>query len=96
MTEPSNEPAPPTYFANAVTVIMNPDEMTLEFRRTEISHAEHARLYGDQPQRPLTPEQFWAYPPIAKVFLTFAAAKYLRNTLNDLVTKFEQTRKEGK
>ncbi len=97
MTELSNEPAlPPTYFANGVTIIINSDEMSLEFRRTVLSHAEHARRYGDQPQLPLTPDQFWAYPPIAKVFLTFAAVRHLRETLNNLVPKFEQARKEGK
>ncbi len=98
MTEPTNEPAPPTYFANAVTVNINADEVSLEFRRLTVSHGEFARItkHGTQPAPTLTPEQFYAISPIAKVVLTFTSAKFLRDTLDSLIPTFEQARKEGK
>ena len=97
MAEPTNEPAPPTYFANAVSVQINSDEVSIEFRRLMPSHAEFARLTKDGTQAaPLpTAEQFYAIPPITKVVLTFSAAKFLRENLTTLLPTFEQARKDG-
>jgi len=97
MTEATNEPAPPIYFANAVTAIVNADEVSLEFRRLALSHAEFAKRTKDgaEPLPPVTPAEFYGSPPVAKVVLTFTAAKFLRDNLGTLIARFEQSRKEG-
>lgn len=97
MTEPANEPAPPTYFANAVTAIVNADEVSLEFRRLALSHGEFAKRTkdGTEPLPPVTPAEFYKSPPIAQVVLTFTAAKFLHGNLGTLLARFEQSRKEG-
>src|SRR5262249_281437 len=97
MTEPTKEPGPPTYFGNAATVQVNSDEVSIEFRRVMPTHAEMATAtkYGTQPMPQISLEQFWATPPVVKVFLTFSAAKALRDNLVSLLEQYEKLRKEG-
>lgn len=97
MTEPTAQPTPPTYFGNAVTVIVGTDEASIEIRRLMPTHKEfdEATKRGTQASPPVTPEQFYNSPPIAKIVLTFTAAKYLRDILTSLLPRFEASRKEG-
>ena len=97
MAEATDEPTPPTYFANAISVLVNADEVSIEFRRLVQSHAEisKATQAGTQPVPKGTAEDFWTIPPVAKVFLTFTAAKFLRDNLITLMPQFEKARKDG-
>jgi hypothetical protein len=85
---------PPTFFANMATIHVTLDEVSIEFRRVMKAHKELAEAAkGGTDVPPLTEQDLYASPPIAKVVLTFLAARVLRDNLNNLMAQFEQMRK---
>ena len=96
MADSAERPGPPTYFANIATVHVTSDEVSIECRRILVPHAKLARLAKVSPPVPaLTEEELYTEQPVAKIVLTFTAAKSLRDNLNNLVGQFEKQRKEG-
>ncbi len=95
---PETPPSPdkyPVYYANVVTVHVSVDEVTLECRRYMPEHKEIWRLTQGGKQAPpaLTDEQVYNVPPVAKVVMTFTAARLLRDNLTELLQQIEQQRK---
>lgn len=89
----------PTFFANIVTSNLNPDDITLEFRRVDKPHADTARSQAVGTPLVLvsgpTAEEIFATPPVARVVLTFSAVKSLKEYLDIAVPKAEHARKTG-
>ena len=101
---PEREPAmandaaptePPTFFANIVTVSVDPDVVYVELRRYIVPHASlHKSARVAPPTSPPTDEAIYAEAPIARVVLTYAAARALQNNLNEMIPKMQNARKE--
>ena len=93
----STSPDTPTFFANLATVQVATDEVNIEFRRFMRTHEEFHRLTegGKQPLPPVSDEEVYRVPPVARVVLTFTSARLLRDNLNGLLSQFEETRKPG-
>lgn len=92
-----DQAAPPIFFGNLVTAHVNVDEVSLEVRRFMPPHAEisEATKGGKEPMKPLTEADVYTIPAIAKVVLTFSAAKALRDSLDTLLPQLEDARKLG-
>jgi hypothetical protein len=88
-------PEPPTYFANIATVHVNVDEVSIEFRRVMLPHAQLWTMQKDSQIPPLTEDDLYQFPPQAKVVLTFVGAKTLHDNLAKLLPTMEQQRKQG-
>lgn len=97
MGEPTEEVQGPTYFANIVTSQFNVDELTLEFRRFIPSHRKLSLKSGVQIQSvpPPSPQEVMEQEPVARVVLTFTAAKSLKEYLDQTIAKVESARKAG-
>ena len=95
MTEYVAPDGVPTYFSNIVTSNLFPDELILEFRRFL---QEHKKIFDPKSGAnivditPPSMEQIYANHPIARVVLTFAAAKSLRDYLNETIPEMEKRR----
>jgi hypothetical protein len=91
------EITPPTFFGNIITAHVTTDEVSFEVRRLMPTHSQISEVTkgGREPMKPLTESDVYAIPPIAKVVLTFTAAKNLRDNLNTLITQMEEARKRG-
>ena len=86
---------PPTHYANSVTTSVDPDVVYIELRRFIRSHLEMYRASkGDEPA-PLADETVYQEPPVARIVLTYTAAKNLLANLTDLLPKMEAARKGG-
>jgi|KBSSwiStaDraftv2_1062776.scaffolds.fasta_scaffold85456_3 hypothetical protein len=89
----------PTFYANIVTSNLSTDDLTMEFRRIDRPHNEVMSL--ETPGAPLTiipppgPAQILALPPVARVVLTYTAAKVLKDYLDGALPRAEQARKMG-
>jgi hypothetical protein len=84
----------PTFFANISTIHVTLDEVSIEFRRIMKSHKELSEAAKGGTEVPAFTEQdLYGTPAIAKVVLTFLAARALRDNLNSLMANFEQLRK---
>lgn len=95
MPEETGRREPPTYFANVATTILNVDEMTMEFRRYTQPHREILKLGRKDmvPIPPPKPEEIYQLEPVARVVLTFTAAKALKQYLDAALPQIEQQRK---
>lgn len=83
-----------TYYANIVTANAFPDEVILEFRRFLRPHREIFETIG--PGKPIpAPDDATLYktPPIARVVLTFSAAKAMVDHLAKTIPLAEAQRK---
>src|SRR5438128_943134 len=95
MTEYVSPDGAPIYFANIVTSNMFPDELIVEFRRFI---QEHRKILAPSvsatvsPIKPPPPEEVYSVTPIARVVLTFSAAKDLRDYLNAVIPEMEKRR----
>jgi len=86
---------PPTFYANVVTVSVDPDVVYMELRRYIVPHASMYRsARAAQPTPPPSDEDIYAEDPIARVVLTYAAAKSLQTNLNAMIPKMESARSE--
>lgn len=90
---PTHEP--PIYFANLVTTILNVDELTMEFRRYISSHMDLLKTPSQQVKLipPPSPQEITQLEPVARVVLTFTAAKALKQQLDQVFPQIEQQRK---
>jgi hypothetical protein len=82
----------PTHYANIVTVTVDPDVAYLELRRYIRPHREFFVPSVPSPSEPAEGGVF-DQEPIARVVLTYSAAKALHATLGDLLPKMEQERR---
>ena len=89
----------PTYYANIVTSNLNADDLTMEFRRIDRPHNKF--LDGESSGQPLTiipPAtlgEIMEQQPVARIVLTFSAAKSLKQYLDAALPRAEQARKTG-
>jgi len=76
---------------------VNVDEVSVEFRRVTPPHANvwETSKGGTQSPPALTDDEVFRIEPIARVVLSFRAAKNLRDNLDKLLPKFEEARKQG-
>jgi len=92
MADGSAAEQPPTYYANWVTLTVNTDELVIELRRIDRPHRETASM----PVIPgAKPEEVLLRDPIARVVMTYTAAKSLREYLNNTMPRVEASRKTG-
>lgn len=84
-----------TYHANIVTSNLNVDEMVMEFRRYTPSHKDWIGKSGGQlTQIPApTAEEIVAVAPIARVVITFSAARALKQYLDHAFPEIDKARK---
>jgi hypothetical protein len=82
---------PPTHYANFVTVSVDPDVAYLELRRIVRPHRDMLAQTLAAPE-PAT-EAIYAQEPIARVVLTYTAAKALQASLNEVLPKMERARR---
>ena len=87
------EMEPPTYYANIVTVSVDPDVAYIEIRRFIRTHAEMHRAGKSGAPDAITDETVYAEAPIARFVLTFTAAKALLSQLNEMIPKMEVARR---
>ncbi len=99
MMDETRKSLTPTYFANVVTMNMSVDEMIIELRQV---HQEHKQLFqGQKPEdigtvtwtKPPAPDEMLSIEPVARVVLTFTAAKNLKRYLDDVLPKMESARR---
>jgi len=85
----------PTYFANIVTSLLNPDEMVMEFRRYLAPHKTMLKSGADPVTfiPPASPEQILQSEPVARVVLTFSAVRILKQYLDAALPQIENQRK---
>ena len=85
MLEESGRDDPPTFYANIVTMNLNVDELTIEFRRYLPAHGgliESLAAGGLKPLPPPSLKEIAELEPIARVVLTYMAAKSLKEYLD--------------
>jgi hypothetical protein len=88
---------PPTYYANVVTSLLTADELTMELRRLDRPHRDISKQ-GLAPTAilpPVPPAEIMNLDPIARVVLTFQAAKALKEYLDGALPRMEVARKTG-
>jgi hypothetical protein len=90
----------PTYHANFVTSNLNVDELVLELRRADKPHRENLTPAGEAAApltflRPLTPQEILAVDPVARVVMTFSAARSLKQFLDGAFDRAEHARRTG-
>lgn len=86
---------PPAYFANVVTTNLYPDELVMELRRHFQEHKILGVAQGTQPAdvAPPSAEEIFRTEPIARVVLTFTAAKGLKDYLDQAIPIMEKRRR---
>ena len=94
MPEETGRHEPPTYFANIVTSNLNVDELVMELRRFVAAHRDFLKV-GEEliPVPPVTMEEILKLEPIARVVLSFTAAKALKQSLDQALPEIEKLRK---
>lgn len=94
MTEYAAPDSAPTFFANIVTSNLFADELVLEFRRFIQQHREVFDPSGGgmKPIPPPGADRVYAVPPIARVVLTYSAAKDLQKYLNEAVPRMDKAK----
>jgi len=92
------EDSAPTYYANYATAQLTVDELTLELRRFIPAHREMVKTASTDVIKTAPPgvEQVMKTEPIAKVILTFTAAKSLLDYLLKAFPLVEDSRKTGR
>jgi hypothetical protein len=88
---------PPVFHANIATIRVNAEQVTVEFRDIDMEHSDAWRRSekGTKPIPPLTDDEIYAIPPVARVVMTYTAAKYLQANLNTLMPQVEEWRKQA-
>ena len=97
MAEAGSQQQPPTYYANVVTSNLNVDELILELRRVLVPHRDTMKATVDKIVLipPIPPEQMMKEEPLARVVMTFTAAKILKEYLEQALPRVEDARKKG-
>lgn len=96
MPEATGLQEPPTYFANVVTMLLNVDGMTMELRQYLPPHKDLLKAVGElTPIPPPTHEDVYKVQPVARVFLTFSAARALKAYLDQALPQMETARRAG-
>ncbi len=85
----------PTYYSNIVTMVLNTDEMVIEFR----SHRQgpNLKLKGEGPVVDVpaaTPEEIFSVDPIARVIVTFSSAVAMKEFLDSALPTALANRKK--
>jgi len=89
----------PTYHSNIVTSNLTTDDLTIELRRVDLPHERF--LKAQVPGQPLTmippptPADIMALPPVARVVLTYSAARALKQYLDVALPRAEEARRAG-
>jgi hypothetical protein len=98
MSDAAQQPTlTPTYYANFVTSLFTPDDLVLELRRFDRPHREFTSS-GQEPLSLLpavTPADVMRQDPIARVVMTFSAAKALKAYLDSALPPLEEARRTG-
>ncbi len=85
---------PPTFYANVVTASVDPDVVYLELRRYITPHRDMYRMTQPAGEVPaISGEAVYAIDPVARVVLTYTAARLLQQNLNDLIPKMVSARR---
>ena len=94
MPEETGRHEPPTYFANVVTMNLNVDEMVMEFRRFIPAHRDFVKA-GEKLTllEPPQVKEVLNLEPIARVVLSFTAAKTIKQYLDQALPQIEKQRK---
>lgn len=96
MTDSMPKNDPPTFHANISTSNLNVDEMTMEFRWIAKPHREWMKEGSSVLEiPPATPQEIMAVEPVARVVLTFSAARALKEYLDLAVPQIEKKRKSS-
>lgn len=82
----------PIHYANIVTVTVDPDAAYLELRRYIRPHRELFSQPGPATAEP-TEDSILTQEPIARVVLTYTAAKALHASLGDLIPQMDRARR---
>ncbi len=94
MADVASHAEPPTFYANVVTLSVDPDVMYIELRRYIISHREQYERTKAGKTVPPSDEAVYAEEPIARVVITYTAARALHANLGELIPKMQLARKE--
>lgn len=86
---------PPTFYANIISVTVDPDVAYFELRRFIRPHRDVVKdlRQGAASEPPVAEAAIYEQEPIARMVLTFSAVKVLQAQLADLVPKMEQARR---
>jgi hypothetical protein len=94
MADIASHDEPPTFYANLVTLSVEPDVVYIELRRYIIPHREqHQRAKTGETGSP-PEEAVYAEEPIARMVITYTAAKALYANLGEMIPKMQSARKE--
>ncbi len=96
MPEETGKHEPPTYFANIATMNLNVDEMVIEFRRFFIAHRDFMKP-GEElvPLGPPPVGEILKLEPVARVVLSFSAAKNMKQYLDQALPEIEKQRRSS-
>lgn len=88
----------PTHYANIATSLLTADELIMELRRVDKAHRDIVNTSSLESVivPPATPEEILNHEPIARVVLTFSAAKALKDYLDNTLPRIEELRRSGK
>ena len=84
MPEDTRKTDPPAFYANVITMNLNVDELMIELRRYLPPHKNYISDLGAEPLKPLAPpssKEITELEQIARVVLTYSAAKALMEYL---------------
>jgi hypothetical protein len=103
MATRDGEAPAPTFYANFVTSILTVDDLVMELRRVDRTHREMLSTMTAAPVTApfiplpsITPADIMALEPIARVVLSFSAAKALKEYLDNALPAAEESRRTGK
>jgi hypothetical protein len=96
MSETSQQSPPtPTYYANFVTSVLTADDLVMELRRFDRPHRESSSSGLYTLLSPVALADIMNREPVARVVMTFSAAKALKDYLNNALPRIEEVRKTG-
>jgi hypothetical protein len=99
MTDSESKGSPPTYFGNFATTTLNTDELVLELRRIMKPHRETMKPGSANAPSiipPLAIEEIMREEAVVRVVMTFTAAKALKEYLDNVMPRVEESRQTGK
>ena len=97
MSEAVDRQEPRTYYANIVTSNLTVDELTMEFRRIVLPYKSWAATAATVVKvPPPSVDEIMATEPIARVVLTFTAAKALKQYLDQVIPTLDEARRAGR
>ena len=98
MTDTGQQGTPvPTYYANFVTSVLTADDLVMELRRFDRPHREVPPASGAYTVLPaIRPADVMSQEPIARVVMTFSAARALKAYLESTLPRMEEARRTGK